>query len=112
MLTMYRQRQYACGVIEPDPACPGAILVHLKVVPGSSREQIAGALGLRLKIKVAAPPEKGKANEAVMALLAKALGIPPTAISVVKGAASPEKTVQIRGVALADALQRLASSGS
>ncbi|MFM7075771.1 MAG: DUF167 domain-containing protein, partial [Planctomycetaceae bacterium] len=49
--------------------------LEVKVVPGSSRDQIVGWLGDALKIKVTAPPEKGKANERVVELLAGALGI-------------------------------------
>jgi uncharacterized protein YggU (UPF0235/DUF167 family) len=47
----------------------------LKVVPGSSREEIVGWLGDSLKVKVKAPPETGRANEAVIALLADRLGL-------------------------------------
>ncbi len=88
------------GVIEPDPAMPDAVLLHLKVVPGSSRNALAGVLGSRLKVKVAAAPEKGRANAAVVAFLAKTLEIAESAITLVKGQTSPEKTVRIRGVAM------------
>ena len=49
--------------------------LSLKVVPGSSRDEIVGWLGDSLKVKVKALPEKGRANEAVVALLAERLGI-------------------------------------
>ncbi|MBS0190905.1 MAG: DUF167 domain-containing protein [Planctomycetes bacterium] len=68
------------------------------MVPGSSRDAVAGVLGDRLKIKVAAAPEAGRANAAVCELLARALGIRPRDISVEAGATSPEKTVRVRGL--------------
>ena len=49
--------------------------LSLKVVPGSSRDEVVGWLANALKVKVKAPPEKGRANEAVVALLADRLGI-------------------------------------
>ena len=52
----------------------------MKVVPGSSRDQVVGWLGDASKIKVTAPPEKGKANEAVIELLAEPLGVGTDAI--------------------------------
>ncbi|MGB9626422.1 MAG: DUF167 domain-containing protein, partial [Phycisphaerae bacterium] len=48
---------------------PGGVEVAVKVVPGSSRDRIMGVLGDALKIAVAAPPEKGKANQAVIEVL-------------------------------------------
>jgi len=76
----------------------GGILIRLKVVPGSRQDAIAGAYGDRLKVKVAAPPEDGRANEAVCALLARTLGVHRRDVSVVSGATNPEKVVRVTGV--------------
>lgn len=69
--------------------------MSLKVVPGSSRDEIVGWLGESLKVKVKAPPEKGRANEAVVALLAERLGIDPSSIAVVSGHGSAAKIVAV-----------------
>jgi hypothetical protein len=74
------------------------VLIPVKVVPSASRDRIAGVLDGALKITVAAPPEKGKANKAVIALLARALGVKKHQLAVVVGATSPHKTVAARGV--------------
>jgi uncharacterized protein len=67
-------------------------VIQVKVVPKSSRDEIAGWLGSRLKVRVSAPPERGKANAAVEKLLSDVLGAPAR---VVAGASSPLKTVEI-----------------
>jgi uncharacterized protein (TIGR00251 family) len=72
--------------------------LSLKVVPGSSRGEVVGWLGDSLKVKVKAPPEKGRANEAVVALLADCLGIDPSSIAVVSGHGSPAKVVAVEGM--------------
>ena len=72
--------------------------LNVKVVPGSSRDQIVGWLGNALKIKVTAPPEKGRANEAVVAMLAERLGIGTDDIMVVSGHSSPSKVLSIAGM--------------
>lgn len=84
--------------------------IRLKVVPGSSRSAIAGWLGERLKVRVAAPPEAGKANEAVRRLLAGALGVPPRQVAIIAGESTPEKTVLISGVSAEQVAQRLPRS--
>ena len=53
----------------------GGVIFKVKVVPGSSRTVIAGVLGGMLKVKIAAPPEKGKANKALIDFLAGKLGL-------------------------------------
>lgn len=70
----------------------------VKVVPGSSRNQIVGWLGDSLKIKVTAPPEKGRANQAIVALLASTLGVSTDDIQIESGHSSPSKIVAINGM--------------
>lgn len=74
---------------------PHGLELRLKVVPGASRSQIAGLLGDRLKVRIAAPPEAGKANRAVLALLADWLGTGD--LTLVAGQTHAEKTVLVAG---------------
>ncbi len=85
-------------MIEPDPDDPASTLIFIKAVPGSRKDQIVGPLGNRLKVKVSAPPEGGKANRAICDLIAGTLGVRPRDVEVVTGASAPEKTVRVRGV--------------
>ena len=81
----------------------------VKAVPGSSRDRIAGAHGDELKVCVAAPPEKGKANARICELIADALALPARDVDVVSGATSAHKVVHARGIDAATAAQRLAA---
>ena len=65
-------------------------------MPGASRTAIAGLLGDRLKVRVAAPPEKGAANRAVVELLQEWLGVRD--VEIVAGHGNPEKTARVRGL--------------
>lgn len=80
---------------------PGGIEMRVKVVPGATRDRIVGPHGDALKVQVSAPPERGKANAAVIRLIAGRLGVAPKCVSVVRGAASPNKVIRIAGVAAA-----------
>jgi uncharacterized protein (TIGR00251 family) len=71
--------------------------LQLKVVPKASRDRVVGWVGERLKVQVTAAPERGKANEAVVEVLAEALGLPRHHVRIVAGATSPLKTVEIDG---------------
>ncbi len=75
-----------------------AVLVRLKAVPGASRDGIAGLLGDRLKVRVAAPPEGGRANEAIVGLLATSLGVSRSSVAIVQGHATPLKSARIETV--------------
>lgn len=70
--------------------------IRVKAVPGARRDGLAGALGDRLKIRVAAPPEGGRANDAIRSLLARAIGVPERRIELVAGPASPQKVFRVR----------------
>lgn len=83
------------GAIEPTDR---GVLVRIKAVPGARSDQIAGLLGERLKIRIAAPPEGGKANRAIATLIARTLGIRDRDVSLVSGPTSPEKTFEVAGV--------------
>ena len=85
----------------------GALLLQVKVVPNASWAGIAGVLGDALKVKVAQPPEDGKANRAVEALLADVLGIASGNVAVVAGQTRPRKTVRIAGMSLENAREKL-----
>jgi uncharacterized protein (TIGR00251 family) len=78
-------------------AVPNGFELRLKVVPGSSRSAIVGPLGDRLKVKVAAPPEGGKANREVVEVIRK--WTKAKDVAVVGGLTNPEKTVRVLGVA-------------
>jgi len=81
--------------------------LQLKVVPGATHPGIVGWLGDMLKIRVSAPPEKGKANDAIVQLLAGELALPESSISIVSGHASSRKSIQVDGISTAELLQRL-----
>lgn len=69
----------------------GGVEFRVKVVPGASRTGIVGELDGALKVAVSAPPEKGKANKAVLALLAEALGVKVAGLRIEAGATSHYK---------------------
>jgi uncharacterized protein (TIGR00251 family) len=73
-------------------------LIRIKVVPGASRNEIAGKVGDRVKVRVSAPPEDGKANRAVCAVVAKACGVKPKHVTVESGHTSAAKTLRVRGL--------------
>jgi uncharacterized protein len=85
--------------------------LKVKVVPGSSTNGIAGWLGDRLKIRVTAKAEKGKANDAVIALLAKILGIPKRDLSIRSGRDSAQKIIEISGLTSTEMRSRLPAQG-
>jgi len=84
------------------------LVVHLRVTPGSSRDQVVEFRDGVLRVKVVAPPEAGKANAAVIALLSRHLGVPRRQLRIVRGAASRDKVVEVEGLGQEDLLSRLA----
>jgi uncharacterized protein (TIGR00251 family) len=83
------------------------VVFAAKIVPGSSRTAVAGVLDDMVKIRVAAPPEKGKANQCLVAFLAKLLGVRKSDVEVVSGQSRPVKQVQVTGISAAQLLEKL-----
>jgi hypothetical protein len=84
--------------------------LRLRVAPGASRSEVVGRHGDAWKVRVSAPPEDGKANDAVLALLADALGLPRRALTLVTGHGSRDKLVELDGLDAGEAERRLAGA--
>lgn len=85
-----------------------SVTFRAKIVPGSSKTALAGTWDRMLKLKVAAPPEKGKANACIVTFLAKLLGVRKNDIRIVSGQTNPVKQIEIQGVSRETLLATLA----
>lgn len=81
--------------------------LRVRVTPRASRDALAGERGGALVVRLTAPPVEGAANEALVRLLGKTLGVPPSAVRIVAGATGRNKTVAVAGVDAAGARARL-----
>jgi len=72
----------------------GGTRLRLRVKPGARSNAVLGVHGGALKVGVTAAPEKGKANRAVLGVLAEALDLAPSALEILSGHASPDKSVR------------------
>ncbi len=79
----------------PDDPCA---TVSVRVVPRSSKEGVAGFEGGVVRIRLNAPPVEGKANEALVRFLSKALGVPKSRIALVVGERGRNKVVRVDGI--------------
>jgi uncharacterized protein len=89
----------------------GSVRFAVRVQPRASRSEIVGVHGEALKVRLSAPPVDGAANEALVDLLAKALGVSKGAIKITHGASSRTKRVEIEGID-PDRVRLLAEGGS
>ena len=83
------------------------VLLSVRVQPGSRKSGILGVHGTQLKVAVHAPPEKGKANEALVEVLAKTLGLRKKQIVLQQGATNQNKVVLLAGIKLTEAVALL-----
>jgi uncharacterized protein (TIGR00251 family) len=83
--------------------------IAVVVSPGAGRTELVGRHGEAGKVRVAAPPERGKANEAVVALLASALRVASGDVRIVGGPASRRKRVEVRGMETSEIERLLAA---
>jgi len=87
-----------------------ATRVQVRVSPRAGRSEVVGRHGEAWKLRVSAPPVDGRANEATLDLLATALDVRTGALTLVSGAASRDKVVEVRGLAADEVDGRLARS--
>jgi uncharacterized protein (TIGR00251 family) len=83
-----------------------ALRVHL--TPRSARDEVLGLEGDVLRARVTAPPVEGRANEALLRLVAEVLGVPKSSLRIVRGQRSREKLVAVEGLDATEVRQRLA----
>ncbi len=86
--------------------------LRLRVSPGAGRAAIVGRYGEGWKVRVTAPPEGGRANDAVLRLLAEALAVPRDTLTLVSGHSGRDKIVELDGLGPALVERRLASASA
>ena len=86
--------------------------IAVRVAPNAARSEVVGFAGGVLRVKVAAPPVKGKANKELVALLSRALGLDKSRISIAAGEASRSKVIAVNGLSQEEVMKKLSSFGA
>ena len=95
----------ARGFLNDNHATTSCI-IHVRVQPRASQSRVTGFRDGALRVSVTAPPQDGRANAALLGLLADTLGIAKTSLSIVRGLTSRDKVVAVEGLAAGD-IQRI-----
>ena len=85
------------------------VILPVRAHAGARRNSILGIRAGALRVAVTAAPEKGKANQAIIALLSKTLGVSKSAIEIVSGETSPQKRLLVRSIEMEQLRQMIAS---
>lgn len=85
------------------------VWIDVRVAPRASRDKILGLHGDALKVALTAPPVDGAANQALIALMARQLGVAKRDVTLVRGQTARDKTVSVAGVSVEEVSERLAS---
>jgi uncharacterized protein len=91
---------------------PPSTRVRVRVSPGARRGAVAGRVGDVWKLRVTAPAEGGRANEAVVRLLADTMDVPRRSVSLVYGHTARDKVVELDGVEAAEVERRLGGASA
>jgi uncharacterized protein len=89
----------------------GSTRLRVRVAPGASRAEVVGRVGDAWKLRVRAAPERGRANEDVVELLAQSLGVPRRDVRIVAGLTARDKVVELERMRREDADRLLAAAG-
>lgn len=85
----------------------GCLFIPVRVVPRAKKNEMVGVEGGVLRVRIAAPPVKGKANEALVESLAQALGVRKRQVEIVRGQRARDKIIRVRGLSEKEARKRL-----
>ena len=86
--------------------------ITVRVQPKAKRSEVTGYADGVLKVRIAAVPEKGRANQELVKLLAEVLGVPRSDVTIQKGATSRTKLVRVEGLSEAEVVERLQKGGA
>ena len=81
--------------------------LEVKVTPGAARSEIAGVVEGVLHVKIAAPPERGRANRELIDFLSRTLGVGRSAVAIVRGQTARRKIIEVAGMGREEVLRRL-----
>lgn len=90
---------------------PRTVRLRLRVSPGATRAAVVGRYGDAWKVRVTAAPERGRANDDVVELIADSLGVVRPDVRLVAGQSSRDKVVELSGITLEEAERRLEAAG-
>ena len=85
----------------------GGVVFSAKIVPSGSKICLCGLLGDKLKIKVSAAPEKGRANKCLLDFLSKKLAVKKNNLTIIAGQTSPVKRIRVSGISTQTLLKKL-----
>ncbi|NLG67997.1 MAG: DUF167 domain-containing protein [Firmicutes bacterium] len=85
----------------------GGVLLSVRLQPGAARSEVAGVQGDALRLRIAAPPVDGRANDAARDFLAERLGVPRSAIVLTRGATARHKLFFVQGLTVEAVRDRL-----
>jgi uncharacterized protein (TIGR00251 family) len=88
-----------------------SLRLRVRVIPGARRSEVVGRLGEAWKVRVAAPPERGRANDELIDLLARTLRVPRSSVRVTRGHTTGQKLVGVERLTREAAGRRLVSAG-
>lgn len=85
----------------------GGVIFSVKVIPGGRKDCICGTYDGMVKIRIAAPAEKGKANKSLIDFLAQTAGVRKNCLRIISGQTNPVKRIQISGITAEQLINRL-----
>jgi uncharacterized protein (TIGR00251 family) len=96
-------------VSSPKPV-PATVRLAVRAKPRAKTSRVVRAEGTSIDVALAAPPVDGKANDELLRVLSEALGMPRSALEIVRGASAKWKAVEVQGLSEAEVVARLAAA--